>query len=272
MSEARWALVCESETATALDASDFCKAAADVGQSPIDDYYTYVEQLLRLGDPATLATNDTLGRLLLLGLVSGVEVYFRAILAETIRVCPVSRAQAADQQIPFGAIDYYGIDAVEWGLFDASSLAGRDAIRSRTGKLLGITISQGDSLDGALREFDKVCHLRHAAVHARGGLGRGNASALGLEVEEGRMALTLGFPTLHQAGLACHSTVRAYNRFIYRKTVERWLGRARFSGSWPEDRAVFKPLHDLFYSRVDRKGPPNAFQAYRSLVSVINAG
>lgn len=271
MSEPRWTCVCETETTTALEASDFCRSAADAGQSPVDDYYTYVEHLLTLGDATALETSDTLGRLLLLGLVSGVEVYFRAVLAGVIRVCPVSRAHAADQQIPFGAIDYYGSDAVEWGLFDASSLAGLEEIRSRTRKLLGIDLPRGGSLDGALREFDKICHLRHAAVHARGALGRGNATALGLGPESGRMALELAMPTLHRAGVACHSSVRAYNRFIYRTTVERWLERGRFAGTWAEDRAIFQPLFDLFHSRIDKSGPANAFHAYRSLERVISA-
>jgi hypothetical protein len=271
VSDPRWACVCQPETSTALDTEAFCSAIPEVVQSPIDDYYTYVEHLLTLGRPASLSGSDTLGRLLLLGLVSGVEVYFRTVLAGVIRVCPISRTNAANQPISFGAVDYYGVDLVEWGLFDESSVASAAEIRSRTKKLLGIELPKNESIDSALREFDKLCHLRHAAVHARGTLGRGNATALEVDPKDGRMALQLRLSTLHQAGAACHSAVRAYNRFVYRRTVERWIEAGRFTGSWAEDRVRYQPLFDLFHSRRDRTGPRNAFQAFRSLASVVNA-
>src|SRR5439155_1081418 len=101
---------------------------------------------LTLGDQAALVASPTLGRLLVLGLVSGVELYFRAILTGLLRCCPICRGHAADQVIPFGAIDYYGSDEVEWGLFDAMSLAGATEIRTRTQRLLAIDVRPGTSV------------------------------------------------------------------------------------------------------------------------------
>jgi hypothetical protein len=265
-----WLQVCENESAVSLTVGACCADVTYATASPIDDYYSYVEHLLTLGDAAALQGSETLGRLLLLGLVSGVEAYFRAVLAGALRVCPVSRANAADHMIPFGAIDYYGVDEIELGLFDAASLAGADEIKKGTKKLLGIDVHASSSVDVALREFDKVCHLRHAAVHARGTLGRGNASALGFASDEGRRSLKLDLPALHQAGTVCHSTVRAYNRFLYEKLVRRWRKDGLFAGSWDADGSAFQPLFELFRSKRDAVGPKSAYSAYRSLVVALH--
>jgi hypothetical protein len=265
VSEPAWRCVCEPELATQLAGGDFSSELESAPTSPIDDYYGYVEHLLTLGSKQALDDSPTLGRLLLLGLVSGVESYFRSAIAGVLRTCPLSRRAAADQMIPFGAIDYYGLQHVELGLFDASSLAGASEIRKRTNSLLGIAVNPGTSLSAALDEFDKLCHLRHAAVHARGALGRGNASALALSGTAGRHALSVSFSGLQHAGIVCHSTVRAYNRAIYRRIVERWIGDGVLSGVWSRDKASFKALFDLFASKKDATGSPNAYQAHRSL-------
>ena len=269
MSEPGWLCVCEPESTAPLSGGDFSSELDDTPSSPIDDYYSYVEHLLTLGSEEALAASATLGRLLLLGLVSGVESYFRSIMSGTLRLCPIARRNASEQMLPFGAIDYYGSERAELGLFDTSSLAGATEIRKRTANLLGISVERGTSVFAALEEFDKICHLRHAAVHARGTLGRGNASALSLGAAEGRQTLHVTFGGLQHAGVVCHSTVRAYNRAIYRRLIERWIGSQVLTGSWVTDRAMFKPIFELFQSRRDNVGPNNAYQAYRSLAGLL---
>lgn len=269
MSEPGWLCVCEPEVAVQLAGADFSAEFESAPSSPIDDYYAYVEHLLTLGSEAALEDSPTLGRLLLLGLVSGVESYFRSVIAAVVRICPLCRVGAADQLIPLGAIDYYGTEALELGLFDAASLAGATELRKRTHALLGIDLNSQASASAALSEFDKVCHLRHAAVHARGTLGRGNAVALALSADDGRRALQVSFASLQQAGLACHSMVRAYNRVVYRKTIERWIAKDVLVGTWSQDKTRFKPLFELFRSQRDDVAPTNAYQAHRSLVKSV---
>jgi hypothetical protein len=265
MPEPQWTIVCEPEAATALRGADFCSGTRAGGGSPIDDYYEYVEHLLTFGGADELAASATLGRLLVLGLVSGVEAYFRGVLTALLKICPLARSHAADQQLPFGAIDYYGLEGVELGLFDRASFASAKNICGQTRNLLGIQIPDRSSVKAALDEFDKVCHLRHAAVHARGAIGRGNAAALGLDRADGLQALSVSFPALQSAGLACHSAVRAYNRFVYKKTVERWLAAGQMTRSWRQDKVLYQPLFDLFRSKRDSVGPSRAYDAYRAL-------
>lgn len=265
MPDPAWSVVCDAESAVHISANDLCGEFKSPTQSPIDDYYDYVEHVLTLGQEADLTRSATLGRLVLLGLVSGVESYFRGVFGGLLRACPCAQRSSADQLIPFGAVAHYGPDAVALALFDAGSLAGAEEVVGRTKKLLGIDISRGSSLWAALDEFDKVCHLRHAAVHARGTLARRNVVALGMSGTATPLALEVSFAGLHQAGAACHSVVRAYNRFVYRKSVERWLATNLLTGRWSADKAAFQPLFDLFVSRRDSAGPTRAYDAYRGL-------
>lgn len=265
MAEAAWMVVCEPEAPTTVSGDAYCSGTAEVTGAPIDDYYEYVEHLLTLGSVAALNASPTLGRLLVLGLVSGVESYLRSLIASVVRLCPLAREHAADQHIPFGAIDYYGPESAERALFESSSLADSGEIIGKTRKLTGIDLSHSSSARAALKEFDKVCHLRHAAVHARGTFGRGNAVALGLDLEAGRQSLSVSFAGLQQAGATCHSAVRAYNRFVYRRIVERWIAEGLLTGRWQTDRELFRPLFELFHSRRDGVGCGNAYQAFRTL-------
>jgi hypothetical protein len=200
--------------------------------------------------------------------VGGVESYFRSIIAGVLRVCPLARQEAAGQVLPFGAIDYYGLGEVELGLFDGASLAGASEIRKKTQSLLGVNFHQSSSAYVALDEFDKVCHLRHAAVHARGILSHGNAAALGLGVTTGRRTLDVSFANLQLAGAVCHSAVRAYNRTVYEKLVHRWIDASVLKGPWTVDKPMFQPLFELFRSQKDRVAPSSAYRAYQLLVKV----
>lgn len=268
MSKLAWCNVCEPEVSTVLPGNVFSGAMTLSAPSPIDDYYAYVEHVLTLGGASELAASPTLGRLLLLGLVGGVETYFRTVIAGVLRLCPIARKEAAGQMLPFGAVDYYGVAEIELGLFDTASLAGASEIRKKTQALLGIGFQQGTSVYVALDEFNKVCHLRHAAAHARGTLSHGNASALELGAMTGRRALDVSFANLQTAGLVCHSAVRAYNRAVYEQVVQRWIDKRLLRGTWTADKALFQPMFEMFRSQKDKVAPANAYRAYQLLTKV----
>lgn len=257
--------VCAAEISLSVRSTDYCSTSVDSSASCIDDYYAYVEGVLKLGTPEALDSSPVLGKLMLLGLVTGVERYIRAVLAGTVRLCPVSRSHAANQQVAFGSFDFYGPDSHEWALFDSSSLAGHDEIRSRTEKMLGLNARTDSSLTSALTEFDKLCHLRHASVHTRGVLGRGNIIALGLDSQNTNLQVDLDFAQVQNAGLACHNTVRAFNRFIYESVIQRWISQKILSGDWSADRTLFRQFYNLMYSKIDHPKSANCLRAYHPL-------
>lgn len=265
-----WIQISQPEGVISLDIQDFCKIGARTSSSPIDHYYQYVSQLLPLGTEQGLKDNEILGRLLVLGLVSGVELYFRSILTRIIQICPICRDEyASDQLLSLGALHYYGIDNIGYGLLEGASLSSAGELKKRTNRLLGLKWQKDSSVDSAMTEFEKVCQLRHAAVHAQGQIGQSNARNLKLGKSGEPHALSINLKQLHQAAGICHNSVRAYNKFLYQELIERWIGRFILKGTWSNDEKLFAPLFTLFYSKEDLVGTKTARENYEALLPAI---
>ncbi|MFD6732315.1 hypothetical protein ACFWDZ_14540 [Micromonospora aurantiaca] len=260
-----WGAVNSPPEPVLLDISKCCLPATSTG-SPIDSFYDTSAHTLTLGAPEALEASPTLGRLLILGLVTGTEAYFRALLLGVTSVCPFAREAISDESVAFGSIDYYGPDQVALGLFENTSFASVAAIEKRTKQITGLKWSQNDSLGVAATNFEQVCHMRHAAVHAQGVLNRGNARALGISrADAARLHVVVDMAHLHLAAKACTSLVKAYNLFIFKGLLQKWLDHKLLVGSWQQDKRYFAPLFELFRSRVDDVAPGSAYHAYRAL-------
>ncbi len=269
MSEPRWAVVCKQEQSVPLDPSVLCCAAGVAAGNPVDNFYSDVARLVPLGKKEDLQGNETLGKILLLGLVSATEHYFRAVLAGLVHICPLARKQAAALQVSFGAFEYYPKHELGLALFEQASLATAGEIRKHTQRIVGIEIKQDPSTEAALTEYDKLCQLRHAAVHSRGNLGHQNLQELGIAPSLRRLAVKVELPGFHLAAAVCQNVVRAYNRLLYRKTLERWMAHKRLNTMWSDDRVPFSQLFALFHSHHDSEGPRSAYHAYRSFLPTL---
>lgn len=263
--EPRWTQVCSSEESVTLDPNSYCGTAQAESASPIDEFYVYIQEILPLGKEDDLRNNNVLGRILLLGLVSGVELYFRSIIAKIISICPIARDHASKHLLSLASLDYYGPDRVGLGLLEGTSFATEGEIARQTDRLLGVKWNQNSSTDVAIKKFEMLCHLRHAAVHSRGELSSGNLRSLGIRDRQSRKALFVMLPQLHEAAVTCQSAVRAYNLYLYRKSVERWIAHGILSGAWQRDAPVFKPLFKVFVSKRDQAGLTSAFYVHKNL-------
>lgn len=238
--------------------------------SPIDNFYAYISTLVPLGTEEQLRNSEALGKALMLGIVSATEHYFRSILSGLIHVCPVARSRAASQTIPFGALGYYSSSSIGLAIFEHVSLADAKEIQKLTHKLLGFQVDQESSAKAAFLEFDKLCQIRHAAIHSRGDLSLKNLQELGIATNAGNpLAIHFELSSLHAAASICQNVVRAYNRLAYRKTVQGWIGERLLNGIWADDKIRFTPLFELFHSRNDARGYANAYLAHRPLSSII---
>jgi len=266
----RWKDVCESERSVSLDAASVCRPLRATPLSPIDNFYAYISTLVPLGTEEQLSNNDALGKALMLGIVSATEHYFRSILSGLIHACPVVRGRAASQTIPFGALGYYSRESIGLAIFEHVSLADAREIQKLTSKLLGFQVEQENSAKAAFLEFDKLCQIRHAAIHSRGDLSLKNLQELGIAANAGNpLAIHFELSSLHASASICQNVVRAYNRLAYRKTVEGWIGERLLTGNWAHDKIMFAPLFELFHSRKDARGYPNSYLAHRPLSSII---
>ena len=268
---AEWVEVCRSEQSTTFKVASFCADSRLVGQSPIDDLIGYLGSVLRLGTKELLADNDVLGRVLLLGLVSGAEMYFRSVLAKLISVCPLCRSCASSHMLSLAAVDYYGRDDLGFGLLENVSFATQGEVLKQTKKLTGIEWDQKSSVAEAISAFESLSHFRHAAVHARGELSPRNTQELGIS-GAARKCLIIRFPELQEGANVCLNAARAYNRFMYQKVFERWIGHRLFSGEWNADRGRFRKVLALFRAHEDSLGgPAYAFHLYTKLRPAIQS-
>ncbi|WP_433802554.1 hypothetical protein [Actinomycetospora sp. CA-084318] len=258
-----WEIVNAPATTMNLDCSSACTRHSS-SVSPIDALIEDVRSTLVLGQPEDLSSNESLGRLLILSLVTSVEGYFRELLFQLTRVCPIAADKIADDEIPLGALSFYGTHDAARGLFERVSFSSAGEIRRQTKAVAGVSWKESDSLGVAIENFDKVCHMRHAAVHSKGLLSRGNARALGVQ-DAGRVQLSIKVSHLQDAASVCLSLVREYNQTVYRATIGRWRDQQILCGDWKKDKENFEAVYRLFRSREDGIGPDRPYIVYRSL-------
>jgi len=259
----RWRNVCATYVSVAFDARNCCSPIGKGAGSPIDVYLNNSTEIVLLGTPDAIREKPILGRMILLGVISEVEGYFKQILANCVSQCSICRSHAASQQIPFAAIDYYEENEVEIALVESVSFASAGELAKHTKKLTGLELN-GPEIKAVIQPFDHICHLRHASVHARGALGTGNMRELA-HTSSSRLQVNLSFPDIQTIVAACHNLVRVYNRELFFRVIERWLKERRLMGDWESDRKIFSPIFNSFYSKTDACAPKNSYAAYRAL-------
>lgn len=264
MTEPRWARICKPEAAISFDPKACCVAYTPPAQSPIDGVYAYIASTVILGKQLVLKDNPALARLLLLGFVSSVDDYFRRLMAGVVSICPYARERVSDKPVAFGVIDYYEVAQQGLSLFENTSFASLKDVKNQTQNVLGWNITSS-SLIEAIEKYEMLCHMRHAATHAGGGLSSRNARELGMKSSGKAHQVVLNEVDLQSAAAICTSVVRAYNRAAYRAILEGWIGRGLLVADWGHDAKYLSPLYDLFRSRDDDIAPRSA---YRSFVSI----
>ncbi|WP_127507420.1 hypothetical protein [Paenibacillus humicus] len=260
-----------SEETLTIEYSRFFVTEKTKNLSPIDTFYNECTELVKMTEPSMLNENPSLSRLLVLGFVSAVEKYLRSIFCEVIYLCPHAKKKSSEQKIKLGSIDYYGLKKAAEGIFEENSFASSKEIRSLSSSLLGFTINQGTSLDAALKEFNKVCHLRHCAVHGAGKLNAHNAKELGITDdlnEDEHKNLLADSNALQDALKICFSFVRAFNQALFENAIKSWVGNV-IKGGWHSEKVIFGGLIQAFWSAVDNSSTPDLRKMYREIVPII---
>lgn len=255
-----WPSVNRSEEAISLNFGVLFQPLTHIEESPIDEYYAHAKALLLLVTRPEIERDDMLMRLLVLELVSTAELYFRRILSGVISVCPLVATVASKRPLLLGAIEYYKKSALGYALLDGVSLSGEGEVKRQTANITGIEVKPNSSVHEALRDFEKVCQLRHVIVHAKGEAGSKNVSDLRVTVAK-QSHLKINALSFQPLVVVTHNAVRAYNAFMFESILRSWLGSKHLSGAWRSDRRMFLPLFNLFYSKTDG-GVADAKAAY----------
>jgi hypothetical protein len=222
--------------------------------SPIDTFYAYSQELLRVGDTEFLRLYPHLGGLLLVGLVSATENYFRDILSSIIAICPIAQAEAAGEMISLGSVIWHDPANALRGAFEHYSFTSSKNILGTCQKYTKIQINNSLSV---LNEFDKVCELRHGLVHAGACVPGKNAIKLQIPSRRGcTVRINIGFLQLHEAGAVCTNLVTSINFELFDRMVNRWADDWRKLASWnrsdpAKEDILFATIWNLFYSTND---------------------
>lgn len=145
--------------------------------SPIDNYVKRSRSLLAYGTPTRLTENEKLGGLLLLGIISAAECYFRSVLSLGLDMCPLCRKRSAEKQINLGGVLWHGQSEFRRSAFEHMSFTSVEELRRAASGYLDFKLNDS-SFGVPLEEYEVACHLRHGLVHNGGILPGRNAVRL----------------------------------------------------------------------------------------------
>ncbi len=139
-------------------------------------------------------------------------------------------------------------DAVR-GMLDGQSFSSKLNVTTWSKKIANVDLKNERSLDVALTEFERICHIRHAAIHAGGYVSTRNAVAL--EVPSGSW-ISFGSPAaIHEIVGVITASLRAYNQVLFESVLAGWLKEGILRGDWSADSQTFTGLWRAFRSEGD---------------------
>lgn len=222
-------------------------------KSAIDDFVEKRKSLFALLKPyednIEEAPND-LKNMILLGCISAVESYIRKIIRTVINVDKISRENCEGEPLKYGAaLSHSDENMLPEALLEGYSFTNGKNIRETINKLLKINCAT-TSLNVVLKDFSKICQLRHCVVHRFGLLGSHNAIELGLADHKQYLEkpLQIDFENLNVIVRVCENLVKVLNNHLFSEIIERTYKERTiiWSSDYRRDKKFFKSYFDLF--------------------------
>lgn len=242
--------------------------------SPIDMYWENTQVMNRLIGQVT--SNATLGLLILLGSVSAVESYFRTLFCKIITLDKDAENKCLEHSLAYGAvissIKYSRtIENIAEALLEGCSFTSKENIWKSLKNFIGIQGHMPNELKQTLEDFEKVCHLRHCAVHRFGVLGTKNAIILDFDTHSSEVgnSLKIGVDEIDKIVGICTNVVKVINNFLFDYLLIRTVKNNSINWRWDfrTDRTYFMKYYHIFYSNQlsnsDDFLPINIYNKYR---------
>lgn len=242
-----------ASTVTIGDISKYVKPSSETN-SPIDSFYIERNKLLSSVSSEYATSNPSMPPLVLVGLISLTENYFREILAGIVTICPKAKQKSATKSLNL-ATAWIGFGELEKGAFENTSFSDPKIVKKNLNDLVDVNITNINQIAAPLEEFGKLCELRHAIVHSAGLLAGKNAVKLELPSSRNSVRIKIGFSELQESAAICSSLVCAVNLELFVNMAAKWLNE------WPKTPAyrgenlnmLFRKIWGLFYSEFDEK-------------------
>ena len=222
--------------------------------SPIDMYQRSVGKILHYGTEARLDQSDFLGRLLIMGVVSAAEAYFRAILSSCIELCPVAQAIASKRTINLGGLLWHGQSGFSRSAFEHASFSSNDELAKACKDFLGIRLDDPEFKD-LLDQYEIVCQLRHGIVHGDGLLPGRNAVQLNIQRYKRPVRIVARYEQLQSIAAVVNTLVMTLNRHLFSEICKRWAIDWRRRADWDpnSEKATFSSIWEIFFCAEEAK-------------------
>jgi len=195
------------------------------------------------------------------------------VVTGLVNVDTVSRRQAGSKSITFAvATNHPNPRLLPEVLMENMTFSSEGNIEKALRDILGLHNISAD-LKSTIREFEKLCQVRHCCVHRFGKLGSQNAWALGFDHHR-EMIERPFVPTpadVDRIADALQITVKTLNNFIFREVLDR-TAQFEFDQAAPwcwqwhygRDRRKFQSYYDLFALTAVEPRSPGARLVYDS--------
>lgn len=245
--------VCTAPPTASLAGLGNCMREVEI-PSPIDFYIQSSREIIQFGSPVRLGEMNKLGGLLLLGLISSAEGYFRSVLSAALDICPICKSTAAEKQINLGGVLWHGKEEFRRSAFEHMSFTSGKDLVSAAKSYLGFDM-KGSIFTSVLKDFDAICHLRHGLIHNAGILPGRNAVQIDIQPYSRPVEICIDFGFLQNAAAAIDSLVVTFNRTLFSEMCARWAGPWRSRADWnpAEERRKFLQIWNIFACKLERQ-------------------
>jgi hypothetical protein len=249
--------------------------------SPIDQFFENTLRLNKLWATKgpEFALEPELGILLLLGYVSAVESYMRALIRRIIDLDPYAQLCCENQMLSFAAAMHHKSAMLPEALLEESVFSGKKGILSAITKFVDVDLNQNKEIIALLDQYDAVCELRHCCVHRFGKLGTKNAVSLGLQGHKRFLEkpLKLGVADIGAIADLLLTVVRVMNNELFKRILTRTVtgtqkGTVKLGSDWTwnkaRDRIQYRRYYTIFASTKDAQQSPSADDLYERFRTV----
>lgn len=249
--------VCTAPPTATLSGMNSCMHEIDM-PSAIDFFVQNSREIIQYGTPHRLMKMNGLGGLLLLGLISSAEGYFRSILSAALDICPVCKSTAAEKQINLGGALWHGKEEFRRSAFEHMSFASSKELKTASNGFLGFDL-KGSIFNSVLKDFDTICHLRHGLIHNAGILPGRNAVQIDIQSYSKPVEIRIDYAFLQNAAATLESLVFTFNRALFLEMCGRWAldWRKRLDWEPSDELRKFTQIWNIFSCEMELATRPD---------------
>ena len=234
--------------------------------SPIDEFLTRLQAINRLA-PQPANFDPFQGQLVLLGVVAAVESYFRTLFRRLIAFEAICQESVHERDVSYGAAIHLSKDMLPEAMLERISFVSAEKITGAMREMLAVKGNIPADLETAIKDYVRVCQLRHCAVHRFGKLGVSNAISLGLSGHKSLLEkpLKLDYVALQNTIAISTGLVKTLNNFLFNEMLSR-VPSANWTSRYVQDKPLFMNYYKLFADKVSTNRSAQPSQIYKQFM------